>query len=108
MNIIEVDLPTVLQQINGDMVSIVERICLAESLTVTLRGTLASYSGPTHWHFKNGKARGTLELTWWPARNRLWFKVAGGRAAPWIEACLPRLKAKLEQALDAGQSAAEV
>ncbi len=63
MNIIEVDLPTVLQQINGDMVSIVERIYLAESLTVTLRGTLASYSGSIHWHFKNGKARGTLELT---------------------------------------------
>ncbi len=80
----------------------IERVCLAESLILTLRGTLASYRGCTHWHFKHGQASGTLELTWWPARKRLWFKVASNRHATWIESKLPVLKTKLETALSAG------
>ena len=61
---VEIELSATPQLDNGGSVSTIEHVCLAESLTLTQRGTLASYPGCTHWHFKQGKARGVLELTW--------------------------------------------
>ena len=83
----------------SDIILIGERTCIAAGLTRTLRGTLARYPGCIHWHFKKGKEHGTLELTWWPQGHRLWFKIAGNRAAPWVDELLPRLKTELKQQL---------
>ena len=44
-----------------------------------MKGTLASFPNCVHWHWKRGKERGTLEITWWGKQDRLWFKVAAGR-----------------------------
>ncbi len=62
-------------------------------LNIALTSTLASYPGSTHWHFKMPGQKGVLELTWWPAKHRLWFKIAQNRNAEWIEPAIIKLKA---------------
>ena len=81
------------------VVDSVERVCLQHQVNCTLKGTLASYPGSTHWHFKAGKQKGTLEITWWENKNRLWFKVADGRTSKWIEESLPKIKEEIEKLL---------
>ena len=81
------------------LVGIVEHICIANGLTCTLKGTLASYPGCIHWHFKMGAQKGTLEITWWEIKNRLWFKVAKGRRGDWMAESIAGLKKKIEDSL---------
>lgn len=80
-------------------VRIVEDVCAANGLTCALKGTLASYPNSIHWHVKQGKQKGTLEITWWEREHRLWFKVARGRTNQWISESIPILKEQLEKAL---------
>jgi hypothetical protein len=82
-----------------DVEGVVERACAAEGLRLTLKGTLAGYPGCVHWHYKKGKERGTLEITWWESKRRLWFKVAAGRTGEWIEAAAEKLKKRIEKQL---------
>jgi hypothetical protein len=81
------------------LVGIVEHICIENGLTCTLKGTLASYPGCVHWHFKLGRQKGILEITWWEIERRLWFKVAGNRTGEWIEDSIPLLKEEIEKSL---------
>jgi len=81
------------------LVRVVEHICIANGLTCTLSGTLASYPGCVHWHFRKGTQRGILEITCWELERRLWFKVAGNRRGEWIEDSIPQLKERIEQSL---------
>lgn len=74
------------------VVAAVSEVVAATGLTITLTTTLASYPGSHHWHLKQGKQSGTLELTWWPAQRRLWLSVQSGRNAPWIEPTLDEVK----------------
>ena len=85
------------------IVELVESSCAALGLDRALKGTLKSYPGSIHWHYKKAKARGTLEITWWAAGPRLWIKVAAGRSAGWIEETIPILKERLE-AYNGGQT----
>jgi len=78
------------------LVRVVEHTCIAHGLTCTLKGTLASYPGCVHWHFKKGIQKGILEITWWETESRLWFKVAHNRRGEWIEASIPLLKEQIE------------
>ena len=78
---------------------IVEQVCASNELTCTLKGTLVSYPGSIHWHFKQGKQSGTLEITWWESEHRLWFKVASGRTSEWILKSIPQLKEQIEKLL---------
>lgn len=75
----------------------IEASCLAQGLRVTLKGALAQYPGSVHWHLKQGRESGTLELTLWPQKQRLWFKVSAQRPGAWMESVIPRLKNHLEQ-----------
>lgn len=77
----------------------VEQVCASHGLTCTLKGRLVRYPRSTHWHFKRSKQKGTLEITWQERENRLWFKVARGRASEWINESLPRLKEQIEKSL---------
>ena len=81
------------------VVSAIEHICIANGLTWTLKGTLASYPGCIHWHFRMGSQKGILEITWWEMEPRLWFKVAGNRTGEWIEDSIPLLKEQIEKSL---------
>jgi hypothetical protein len=93
---IDVDIPATLER--ATIPALVEQECRDEHLSIAERTTLAAYPGCVHWHLKRGKERGTLEITWWERTDRLWFKVASNRTAPWIEPTIARLKARLEQA----------
>jgi hypothetical protein len=91
---IDIDIP----RINDaqDLIARVESVLSSHGLTMKSRGTLKSYPGCAHWHWKYGRLTGTLEVTWWPAQQRLWFKVQSGRKADWIDRLIPQLKADLE------------
>ena len=60
--------------------AIIEAACSAEGLRLTLNGTLKQYPGCVHWHYKRGSEPGTLEITLWAVKRRLWFKVSAGSA----------------------------
>jgi len=93
---IEIDIQVPVGPHTHSVPEIVEQAVAAEALTVTMRSTLAQYPGSVHWHLKRGKERGTLEVTWWPNRSRLWLKVASGRSAEWIHGTACRLKFQIE------------
>ncbi len=94
---INIEIPN--RQYTDAVVGVVERVCSNHKLNCTLKGTLAKYPGSVHWHFKQGKQKGILEITWWELENRLWFKVADGRTGPWIKEGLPQIKTEIERAL---------
>jgi|SRR5687767_5378768 len=97
---IEVELQ-IADSVNTDtLVKVVEQICIANRLTCILKGTLASYPGSIHWHFKKDRQKGILEITWWETEGRLWFKVAGNRTGHWIEDSIPVLKEQIEKSID--------
>ena len=52
---------------------------------VAERGSLKSYPGSTHWHFRRPGSRGTLEATWFPHTERLWLSYHENRYAPWMD-----------------------
>ena len=79
--------------------AIIEAACAAEGLRLTLKGTLKQYPGCVHWHYKRSSEPGTLEITLWAAKRRLWFKVSAGRQGEWIEGAIGRLKRKIEDKL---------
>jgi hypothetical protein len=77
----------------------VESACTAEGLSMTLKDTLKKYPGCIHWHYQQAGQRGTLEITLWPEKRRLWFKVTAGRQADWIGEAIARLKPIIEGGL---------
>lgn len=82
-----------------DADGIVERVCSSLGLKVVLRGSLASYPGCKHWHFRKGRESGTLELTLDARAHRVWAKVQSGRRAAWIDSLLPQVQRQVESAL---------
>ena len=96
---IEVELQIPADAKSDSVARVVEQICTANNLTCALKGTLASYPGCTHWHFRKDKQKGTLEITWWEDKNRLWFKVAKGRTRDWIDESMAKLKKQIESSL---------
>jgi hypothetical protein len=79
------------------MPPLIEQACAREDLIAATRGTLGTYPGCVHWHFKRAGEKGTLEVTWWPKHRKLWFKVADGREGPWIRTAMERLREQLEK-----------
>ncbi len=82
--------------------ALIENCCAENNLQIALKGTLAKYPGCVHWHLKQGKQRGTLEVTWWPSQRRLWLSIQAGRRADWIEEAAAHLKRAIEEKLNAG------
>ena len=54
-----------------------------------IAGSVKSYPGCTHWHWKRDNEAGTLEVTLWPARRRIWFKIQAARRSGWIDQLVP-------------------
>jgi hypothetical protein len=79
--------------------SLIENACRACGLRVSTRTTLSSYPGCIHWHVKRGIQPGTLGLTLWEPKRRVWAGVQDERRAAWIEEDLPRIKEAVETAL---------
>jgi hypothetical protein len=93
--VVEVDVPLPPDVDLATATSALEAGCAAEGLQLVRRGTLARYPGSLHWHLRQRPARGTLELTLWPDRRRLWLSVQDGRRAAWTEAAMAGLTARL-------------
>lgn len=96
---IEIEITVPLQANLSRAEQIIEQRCIAESLSLSLKGSLAKYTGCIHWHFKRDGQRGTLEITLWANVHRIWFSIHTGRTGDWIEATVARLKEDLEREL---------
>ena len=96
---IEVELQIPANLSSEHVIEVVERACDSHHLICARKGTLASYPGCIHWHFKMDKQKGILEITWWETENRLWFKVAKGRIGDWMTESITTLKKKIENSL---------
>lgn len=90
----------------GVVERLVESVCVAAGLTVTMKGTLRTYPGSTHWHYKRVREAGVLEVTYWPAGNRLWLSVQAGRTGEWTAIAAPELAETLAQILRTHHDAA--
>lgn len=77
--------------------ALIESVCAAHGLDVAMKAAMASFPGSIHWHYKNKKEKGTLELTVFPRDRRIWAQVQSGRKAPWIEIFLPRVQKDMER-----------
>lgn len=51
--------------------------------------SLATYPGSQHWHIKQGKRPGMLEVTHWPQEGRLWVSVHENRDGGWAMKSCP-------------------
>lgn len=96
---IKVELPVPGGMSSGHVVEVVEQASASLGLNCVRKGTLASYPGCIHWHLKMGTQKGILEITWWEAENRLWFKVAKGRLGDWMTESITALQKKIESSL---------
>lgn len=85
-------------QLSG-MESTLESICIAEGLHIGMKGSLATFPGSIHWHFKKPGERGVLEITSCPREKKLWASIQAGRRANWIEPSLMKIKKKIESHL---------
>ncbi len=94
---IDIDIPPVTDLDRA--AELVEDVCARANLSMSMKGTLARYPGCIHWHFKQGRERGTLEITLWPAQRRLWFTVHENRRAEWIAEAISHLKDELETSM---------
>jgi hypothetical protein len=81
------------------VVGIIEETVISSGLQITLKATLGKYPGSTHWHIKNGKERGILEITLWPEQRRAWFSIQDGRKAGWIQPKITVLKRQFVETL---------
>ncbi len=97
MEQIEFTVPARCDLKNADV--LIERVCAAHSLYAAMKGSLATYPGSIHWHYKKPKQKGTLELTLLRSEGRIWAAIHTNRNAPWIKEILPAVRAGIEQAL---------
>ena len=79
--------------------SLIEKACLGCGLRISTRCSLRGCPGCIHWHVKRGIQPGTLELTLWEAKRRVWASVQDSRRAAWIDEALPQVKDAVETAL---------
>jgi hypothetical protein len=94
---LEVDVSRIEPARFTQMVRHIDQLCLDSGLSITMKDTLSKYPGCVHWHTKKGRERGTLEITWWPARERLWFSMQEGRKADWVMKSARQFKRQMER-----------
>jgi hypothetical protein len=94
MTVYEVEIPGEL--VLSGLEPEIEAACQHVGLNLTLKGTQSRYPGSVHWHYKQGKLPGTLEITLWYPQKRLWLSVQEGRRADWLPTMCALLREKLE------------
>jgi hypothetical protein len=78
---------------------IVEAAIDMNGLCIVARVTLATYPSSQHLHVKLEKQPGTLEVTWWPPKNRLWMSVHANRSGAWTTAAMQQIGDAIEEQL---------
>jgi hypothetical protein len=82
---VEIDVP-VPQDVGAAVSSVAEHL----GLTIASDGRLKSYPGSRHWHLKKPGKSGTLEITFWPAKERFWVTYHSNRIGDgWVEELAP-------------------
>ncbi|WEK54133.1 MAG: hypothetical protein P0Y55_16480 [Candidatus Cohnella colombiensis] len=61
----------------------IEEIINTYGLNITQKTTLSTLKGSIHYHLKQGKNAGVLELTYWASKHRLWTEIHDNRLAEW-------------------------
>ncbi len=59
--------------------------------------SLVTHRGSVHWHIVKPGEKGTLELTFVPPTNELWFAIHENRRAAWMAGKISALKKNLEK-----------
>ncbi|MFD1021024.1 hypothetical protein [Thalassobacillus hwangdonensis] len=75
----------------------IEELAGRHGLKLTQRTTLSTKKGSYHWHFKKGKEKGVLEITYWPKRHQLWLDIHDNRRAEWNLEIIERLAEDLSE-----------
>jgi len=60
----------------------VKRVAGSLDFKLTLRTTLATLPGSTHWHFKHPAHKGTIEVTFHPNAPIAWVSTHANRTSP--------------------------
>lgn len=69
----------------------IERIAGDFTLEAPKRMTLSSKKGSYHWHFKKGREKGVLEVTYWPKQSELLIEIHDNRRNEWNMAVIEPL-----------------
>jgi hypothetical protein len=90
-----IDIPVAAARSSDEIVAAIEEAVGSLELGIYLRCSLKSYPGSVHWHVIRPGERGTLEVTWWPQRRRLWLKHQAGRGGEWVDTATTDLASAL-------------
>lgn len=75
----------------------VEQAVAHAELKIASITSLATRGGSVHWHIVRAGGKGTLELTFIPRTNELWFAIHENRWAAWMAGKISALKKDLER-----------
>jgi len=93
----EIDIALRQSATDKEVVNAVDVACREAGMTQVSKGSLGKYPDCVHWHYKLGKQRGTLEITYWPKTQRAWFALRANRYALWMDNVVPQLKIDIER-----------
>jgi len=100
---VEIDIPIPPSKIrtsDSDIPRAVETAIIKLGFSTTMDGTLKSFPGSRHWHLKLLKRSGTLEVTWWPVKQRLWISYHENRVGDgWVATAASELANAVASAL---------
>ncbi len=77
--------------------SSLEKLFTAMGLTITMQGVLKSIAANRHWHLKNGKQKGVLEVTLMHETGEVLLSVHDNRRGGWEKEMIDVISAKLQQ-----------
>jgi len=97
-----IDTPIPAEHSPTALIALIER-AVSDAGLLAERRELRSYPGAAHWHIRRPGTQGTLELTYWPQAERLWFAVHANRRADWIAPAMAELRARIMQVCDGSQ-----
>jgi len=75
----------------------IEDASLSLNLNLTLKDKLSSLEDNTHWHFKNGKQKGVLEITCFKKTGEIIFSVHQNRNGGWEKGIIKLITASLAE-----------
>lgn len=61
----------------------IEEVINQFKLNITQKTTLSTMKGSVHYHLKQEKKAGILEITYWPDKHRLWVEIHNNRCYEW-------------------------
>ncbi|MEX2104576.1 MAG: hypothetical protein WD907_04505 [Bacilli bacterium] len=70
------------------------------NLTISLKTTLSTMKGSIHWHLKQERQKGVLEVTYWPKKQQIWLEIHDNRRSEWNVDVIAPLAHAIAQAFD--------